>query len=442
MKINNFRFIGIATVALLLMVFFFMVSGRHQESEEDWNHYGHDASNSKFSALSQINTQNVKSLKQIWSYQDGIGGSSVLFNPLIVKGRMYSFLPSDKLAAIDAATGKLIWEFKMDSTDVSTWTRGVTFHPGSNGRPDALLFVYGATLYSINADNGALIREFGDEGRVDFYTGLSVADSMRSRVHVTANAPGVVFGNLFIVGCKVPDELPSISGDVRAFNVNTGKLEWVFHTIPREGEFGYTTWPKNARGKNGGANCWGGMALDKNLGIVYVPTASPSFDFYGADREGQNLFANCLLALDAKTGKRLWHFQTTHHDLWDRDNGSPPNLVQFKQKGKLVDGVALATKMGYVFVFDRKTGKPLFPIKEVPVPTKSDMPGEKPWPTQPIPTSPAPFVRQGFKPEYYSTVTPEVTQYIKDQIKEHQYDTGIYEPPSLRGSLIVPAAHG
>ncbi|NIJ54726.1 outer membrane protein assembly factor BamB family protein [Dyadobacter arcticus] len=431
-----------AAVLVALLIGFAPRTPQPSHVEDEWNHYGHDASNNKFSPLSIINTTNVGQLKEVWSYQDSKDGSSILFNPLIVKGKMFAFMPSDKLVALNPETGKLIWEFSPDSTDVSTWTRGVTFHPGKSGRQDALLFVFGSTLYSINASTGKLIQEFGEQGKVDFYTGLSVEPAMKKRVHVTANAPGVIYGDLFIVGCKVPDELPSTSGDVRAFNVNTGKMEWVFHTIPREGEFGYTTWPKHARQKNGGANCWGGMALDEKLGIVYVPTASPSFDFYGADREGENLFANCLLALDAKTGKRIWHFQTTHHDLWDRDNGSPPNLVQVKHDGKLIDGVALATKMGYVFLFDRKTGKPLFPIEEVPVPTKSDMPGEKPWPTQPIPTKPGPFSRQGFKPEYFSTITPEVTQFIKDQIAENKYNTGIYEPPGLNGSLIVPAAHG
>lgn len=184
------------------------------------------------------------------------------------------------------------------------------------------------------------------------------------------------------------------------------------------------------------------MALDVKRGIVYVPTASPSFDFYGADRPGKNLFANCLLALDAKTGKRLWHFQTAHHDLWDRDNGSPPNLVTVVQDGKPVDAVALVTKMAFVFIFDRVTGRPLFPIREVPVPTKSMMPGEKPWPTQPFPTKPAPFARQGYKEAYFSKLSPETESNIKKDLADQKYNVGMYDPPSLTGSVIVPAAHG
>ncbi|MBA4166327.1 MAG: PQQ-binding-like beta-propeller repeat protein [Chitinophagaceae bacterium] len=184
------------------------------------------------------------------------------------------------------------------------------------------------------------------------------------------------------------------------------------------------------------------MALDAKSGIVYVPTASPSFDFYGADRAGQNLFANCLLALDGRTGKRIWHFQTTHHDLWDRDNGSPPNLVNVAHNGKSIDAVALVTKLGYVFLFDRKNGDPLFDIKEVPVPATSEMPGEKPWPTQPFPAKPAPFARQGFRKEYYSNIDSGTNTFIENEIKKNGYNTGVYDPPNLRGSIVVPAAHG
>jgi quinoprotein glucose dehydrogenase len=235
----------------------------------------------------------------------------------------------------------------------------------------------------------------------------------------------------------VPDELPSTPGDIRAFNIHSGKLEWVFHVIPKPGEFGAETWAPNARQRNGGANCWAGMALDEKRGIVYVPTASPSFDFYGADRPGQNLFANCLLALDAKTGKRIWHFQTTHHDLWDRDNGSPPNLVTIHRNGKHIDAVALVTKMGYLFMFDRETGEPLFGVNEVPVDTVSSMPGEKPWPTQPIPVNP-PFARQGYQEKYFG----RSSAWIKQEIPKNHYKTGIYEPPSMEGSILLPTAHG
>jgi quinoprotein glucose dehydrogenase len=436
---------AVSSLGMFVGIFFAFSHGVSIQDEKrpgEWRHFGYDQTNNKFSPLDEIDGASVIRLKKAWTFEDKDGGSGIFFNPLIVKGRMIALMPSKKLVALDPLSGGILWEFSPDTTDVVTWSKGITYHEGKNGRPDALLFVFGSTLYSVNAATGKLNAFFGHGGRVDFYTGLAVPDSMRSRVHVTSNAPGVIFGDLFITGCKVPDELPSVSGDVRAFNVNSGNLEWVFKTIPEGGEFGSDTWPKDARKRNGGANCWAGMALDEQRGIVYVPTASPSFDFYGADREGQNLFANCLLALDAKTGKRIWHFQTTHHDLWDRDNGSPPNLVTVVHKGKRTDAVALVTKLGYVFLFDRATGKPLFPIEEIPVPTVSEMPGEKPWPTQPRPLKPAPFVRQGFRREYVKNIGEEGKLFVEQQLANGQLDTGIYAPPSLRGAVMLPSAHG
>jgi quinoprotein glucose dehydrogenase len=426
--------------AFILLVF--VKCGSKSNDDIDWTQYGKDYSHSKFSGLEKINVNNISNLKEIWHVEDDRDGSNIFFNPIVVKGKMIALMPSKRVVGLDAENGELLWEFAPDESQISNWTKGMTFSPGSNERPDAVYFVFGSTLYALDISNGTLIPTFGDGGKVDFYDGLELDESQRSRVDVTSNAPGVIFNDLLIIGCKVPDELPSISGDIRAFNINTGKLEWVFNTIPKEGELGADTWPKNARKRNGGANAWGGMALDEKGGIVYIPTGSPSFDFYGADRIGQNLFANSLIALDAKTGKYIWHFQITHHDLWDRDNGSPPNLVTVNHNGKNIDGVALVTKMGYVFLFDRETGTPLFPIEEVPVPTNSDMPGEEPWPTQPIPTKPKPFARQGFKKEYFSTITPDMARFIGDTLASTKYDTGIYNPPSLRGSIVVPSAHG
>ena len=399
-----------------------------------WPTFGHDASNNKFSALSDIDSANVAQLKEAWRFEDSTEGGGVYCNPVMMDNRVIGLMPSGKLVALDAATGKQLWVFTPDSSSISNWSKGLTYH---SGNPDRILLISGDKLYAINAEKGTVIKEFGKNGRVDFYEGLEVPDSMRTRVPVSSNAPGVVYKDLYIVGCKVPDELPATPGDIRAFNIYTGKLEWVFHVIPKPGEFGADTWSDSARRRNGGANCWAGMALDEKRGIVYVPTASPSFDFYGADRPGQNLFANCLLALDAKTGKRIWHFQTTHHDLWDRDNGSPPNLVTIKRDGKDVDAVALVTKMGYLFLFDRETGKSLYGINEVPVDTVSSMPGEKPWPTQPMPVNP-PFVRQGYQEKFFG----RSATWIKDEIIKNKYKTGIYEPPSMEGSIILPTMHG
>lgn len=405
-----------------------------KDVSSSWPTFGYDVSNNKFSPLMEIDSSNVKQLREVWRYEDLSDGGGVYFNPVIMEDRVIGMMPSNKLVALDAQTGKLLWEFIPDSSTISNWSKGITYH---KGEPDKIFLISGGTLYAINAENGTVFKEFGNNGRVDFYEGLDLPDSMRTRVQVSSNAPGVVYNDLFIVGCKVPDELPSIPGDIRAFNINTGKLEWVFHVIPKPGEFGADTWGVDARRRNGGANCWGGMALDEKRGIVFVPTASPSFDFYGADRPGQNLFANCLLALDAKTGKRLWHFQTTHHDLWDRDNGSPPNLVTVQYKGKEVDAVALVTKMGYLFLFDRVTGESLYGVKEVPVDTVSSMPGEKPWPTQPLPANP-PFARQGYEEKYFG----RSADWIKEEIRKNKYKTGIYQPPSIEGSIILPTMHG
>lgn len=403
----------------------------------DWPTFGHDASNNKFSQLTSIDTTNVGRLHEVWRIEDSVDLAGLYMNPIMFGNKLIGLMPSSRLMAFDPESGKVLWSFKPDTSNISNWSKGITGHPGKNGDPDQVFFIFGGTLYAINAETGKVMEAFGDKGRVDFYEGLELPDSMRNLVQVSSNAPGVVYKDLFIVGCKVPDELPSISGDIRAFNIHTGKLEWVFHTIPKAGEFGAETWSPNARQHNGGANCWAGMALDENRGIVYVPTASPSFDFYGADRPGKNLFANSLLALDAKTGKRIWHYQTTHHDLWDRDNGSPPNLVTVERNGKKIDAVALVTKMGYLFMFDRETGESLFEINEVPVDTVSSMPGEKPWPTQPIPVNP-PFARQGYKEEFYGPSA----EWIKSEVAKNKYKTGIYEPPSMAGSIILPTAHG
>ncbi|HEY5745873.1 MAG TPA: PQQ-binding-like beta-propeller repeat protein [Chryseolinea sp.] len=421
-------------LGFLSLAFLGACSPDKKDAASTWPTFGHDVSNTKFSTLTNIDTSNVAQLREAWRFEDSTEGGGVYFNPVMMDNRVIGLMPSNKLVAMDAATGKLLWEFAPDSSDISNWSKGMTYHAGT---PDRVFLISGGTLYSINAENGTVMKDFGNNGRVDFYEGLEVADSMRTQVPVSSNAPGVVYNDLFIVGCKVPDELPSTPGDIRAFNINTGKLEWVFHVIPKPGEFGADTWSADARQRNGGANCWAGMALDQQRGIVFVPTASPSFDFYGADRPGQNLFANCLLALDAKTGKRIWHFQTTHHDLWDRDNGSPPNLVTIKRDGKAIDAVALVTKMGFLFLFDRETGESLFEVNEVPVDTVSRMPGEKPWPTQPIPVNP-PFARQGYHEKFFG----RSAAWIKEEIAKNKYKTGIYEPPSMEGSIILPTAHG
>src|SRR5688572_31207996 len=410
-----------------------------QDGTSTWPTFGHDVSNNKFSALTDIDTSNVMQLQEVWRYEDTTEGGGVYFNPVMMGNRVIGLMPSNTLVALDAVTGKLLWVFVPDSSAIPNWSKGITYHPGN---PDRIFLISGDKLYAINAENGTVIKNFGNNGRVDFYEGLEVPDSMRMRVPVSSNAPGVVYNDLFIVGCKVPDELPSTPGDIRAFNINTGKLEWVFHVIPKPGEFGADTWNANARQRNGGANCWAGMALDEKRGIVFVPTASPSFDFYAADRPGQNLFANCLLALDARTGKRLWHFQTVHHDLWDYDNVSAPQLVTVRHNGQRVDGVALAGKTGFLYVFNRVTGAPLWPIEERPVP-KSDVPGEQAWPTQPFPTRPAPFARLTFTVDDLNPWlnTPEQYAAMKERVSKARNE-GLFTPPAIIDTISMPGNQG
>src|SRR6185369_6193100 len=267
-------------LGFLSLAFFCACSTDKQSDTSTWPTFGHDVSNNKFSTLAEIDTTNVKRLREVWRFEDATEGGGVYFNPVVMDNRVIGLMPSNRLVALDAMSGKMLWEFVPDSSDISNWSKGMTYH---RGNPDRIFLISGDKLYAINAENGTVLKDFGKNGRVDFYEGLEVPDSMRSRVAVSSNAPGVVYNDLFIVGCKVPDELPSTPGDIRAFNINTGQLEWVFHVIPKPGEFGAETWSSNARQRNGGANCWAGMALDEKRGIVFVPTASPSFDFYGAD---------------------------------------------------------------------------------------------------------------------------------------------------------------
>jgi quinoprotein glucose dehydrogenase len=273
----------ISTWRILLFVTCFSLAslGACSRDKQDatWPTFGHDVSNSKYAALAYIDTSNVAQLQEVWRFEDSTDGGGLYFNPVMMDNRLIGLMPSNKLVALDAATGKRLWEFAPDTSAIPNWSKGMTYYAGN---PDRVFLISGGTLYAINASSGTVISDFGDNGRVDFYEGLEVPDSMRTRVAVSSNAPGVVYNDLFIVGCKVPDELPSTPGDIRAFNANNGKLEWVFHVIPKPGEYGANTWGENARQHNGGANCWAGMALDQERGIVFVPTASPSFDFYGA----------------------------------------------------------------------------------------------------------------------------------------------------------------
>lgn len=369
------------------------------ESNESWPEYNGDGARSHYSALTQINAQNVSQLKVAWTYASG--GADTVFNrtqmqcnPIIVDGILYGVSANTQVFALDAANGNPIWKSKITETEGTT-SRGVTYW--REGQEKTIFIGAGKWLYAFDALRGKPVATFGQNGRINLKEGL---ERPGADEYVSANTPNVIYKNLLIVGVRVSESETALLGDIRAYDVRTGKKVWAFHTIPQMGETGAETWPANSRQNIGGANAWAGMAIDRERGIVYAPTGSAAFDFFGGNRKGDNLFANCLLALDAKTGKRLWHYQLVRHDIWDRDPPAPPNLLTVTHKGpdgrlRKVDAVAQITKQGYIFVFDRVTGKPLFPIEDRKF-TYEGVAGEYPAASQPIPLKPTYFSRQSF----------------------------------------------
>jgi quinoprotein glucose dehydrogenase len=424
--------------------------GKSDGPDQDWPVHGGNNAGNRYSSLTQINKNNVKNLKLAWTFDTGENnnpaerGMDIQCQPIIVNGIMYGTTPRLKVFAIEAATGKELWKFDPFEGKRPRFhpVRGVTYW--SEGKDKRILFTAGATLYAINAENGQLVKDFGKNGEVDFHDGLGDEKTYGydiNNFNIRNTTPGVVFKNLFITGSSVSEGGDALPGHIRAFDVRTGKVAWVFRTIPLPGEYGYDTWAKDSYKKLGGANCWAGMVLDEKRGTVFLGTGSPSVDFYGGARKGTNLFANCVIALNAQTGKRIWHFQTVHHDLWDRDIPCPPNLITVKHQGKMVDAVAQATKDGYIFVFDRDTGKPLFPVKEVPAPLSGALPGEQPWPTQPVPSKPAPFANQTLTEADITTRTPEAHAYVLDRFTKSMKGAK-NQPPSLEGSLLYGIGGG
>ena len=368
--------------------------------DADWPEYNGDAQRSHYSPLNQITPANVQQLNVAWTYASGgadtVGNRSQMqCNPIVIDGVLYGVSADTQVFALNATTGEERWKTNLTDTGGTT-SRGVTYW--ADGPDKRIFFGAGQWLYALNAESGELLREFGQQGRINLRTGI---ERPGADEYVRANTPSVIYKNLLIVGTRVSEDEAALLGDIRAYDVRTGQPVWTFHTIPQPGEFGYSTWaPANPRQRLGGANAWAGMAIDRQRGIVYAPTGSAAFDFYGGNRKGDNLFANCLLALDAATGKRRWHFQFVHHDIWDRDPPAPPNLLTVVQRGpdgrpRRIDAVAQITKQGHVFVFDRVTGRPLFPVVERAFPADG-VAGEQTSPTQPIPLKPAPFTRQTF----------------------------------------------
>jgi quinoprotein glucose dehydrogenase len=411
---------------------------------QDWASYLGDNERTHFSPLKQINNRNVAKLEVAWTYHCGDmrpgDRSQIQCNPLIIDGVLYGTSPELKLLALDAATGRELWRFdpyagKGEDGSLGV-NRGVVYWADKKDR--RILFTAGQYIYAVDAKTGKLIISFGDRGRVDLKQALG---RDVGQLYVLATTPGIIFHNLLIMGTRVAEGPgPAAPGHIRAYDIRTGGLVWIFHTIPHPGETGYETWPADAWKFIGGANCWAGMSLDEKRGIVFVPTGSATFDFWGGNRLGQNLFSDCLLALDATTGKRLWHYQFVHHDLWDRDLPAPPNLLRVQHNGRSVDAVAQVTKYGCIYLFDRATGEPLFPIEER-APPGSDLQGESAWPTQPLPFKPAPFTRQVFSADEITDITPESRKAVLEQFVKLRPHTP-FMPPSREGTIIFPGFDG
>ncbi len=403
-------------------------------SAQDWSVYG-GPGQTRYSSLKQITRQNVNRLRVAWTYDTADGPNASQTQPIVVNGVLYGLTPKHKVVALNAATGRLLWRYDSGIEGRGP-NRGLVYW--TDGAQQRIFSSVQSFVYALDAQTGKLITSFGNEGRIDLREGLGRDPAKQS---IVLTSPGVIYKDLLIVGDRTPEALPAPPGDIRAYDVRAGKIRWTFHTIPHPGEFGYDTWPKDAWTYSGAANSWPGLAVDEKRGMVYVPTGSAATDFYGADRWGDNLFANSLIALNAETGERVWHFQAVKHDLWDRDFPSPPNLVTVKRKGKLVDAVAQVTKHGWVFLFDRTNGKPLFPIDDYSYPS-STIPGELSAKTQPLPTKPGPFARQRLTEDMLSKRTPEIYQWALDQFRTFRSE-GQFVPLSAdKDTVMFPGFDG
>jgi quinoprotein glucose dehydrogenase len=409
-------------------------SAKQLLSNQDWPVNGGSLGNAHYSPLAQINRGNVASLAQAWSFDTQETGG-LQTSPIIVDAILYGITPTQKVFALNAATGKLLWKFDSGITGTQP-DRGLAYW--SSGTDKRILVGVMQFVYALDAATGKPIATFGKDGRIDLRENLSRSDP---EPFVSLTSPPVVYKDLFIVGGRNAETLPAPPGDIRAFDARTGHLRWAFHTIPQPGEPGYDTWPKDAWKYTGAANNWAGMTLDAERGIVYAPTGSAAFDFYGANRLGDDLFANCLLALNAETGKRIWHFQGVHHDIWDRDFPSAPVLLTVKRGEQNIDAVSQTTKQGFVYLFDRVTGTPLFPISSRKYPS-STVPGEVAAAEQPLPAKPTPFARQLLTEDMLTNRTPEVHQWAVERFRKVRSE-GQFVPFSVGiDTVIFPGFDG
>jgi quinoprotein glucose dehydrogenase len=407
----------------------------------DWPHYGGSPDQSRYSPLAQITRENVSSLKVAWTYDtgDAFKGSEMQCQPVVAHGVLYATSPKLRVFALDARTGKPLWSFEPNKdAKVSGRTRIRGLMYWERGEERRIYFGARHWLYALDARTGKPLAGFGREGRVDLREGFAGREP--ASLTVGLNSPGVFHGDLLIIGSIVPEGLPSSPGDIRAYDVHTGRQRWAFHTIPHPGEPGHETWPKDAWQYAGGANAWAGLSLDEKRGLVYAATGSAAYDFYGANRIGDNLYANTILCLRAATGERVWHFQAVKHDIWDRDFPAPPALVTIRKDGRERDVVAQPGKNGRLYVLDRETGEPVWPMQEVAVPV-SDVPGEKTAPRQLLPTLPPPFTRQRFTEELITKRTPAATKSVRERWQAMRKG-GEYDPPSLQGTVLFPGMDG
>ena len=446
---NKLPFQQLLSFAGLLI--FISCAEKEKKSHDTWSVFGGSKEGTHYSSLTQLDTNNVTKLQVAWEYHTGdmdtANHSQIQCNPIIVDGILYGTSPQLKLFALDAATGKDKWVFNpIDSIDVDKRMffvlnncRGVTYYDGGQNNKH-IFYTAGSYLYNINAETGKPDSSFGAKGYIDLHDGLG---RDVSELFVTATTPGIIYKDEIIIGTRVDEGAAAAPGHIRAYDVKTGKQKWIFHTIPQPGEAGYETWEDPVAWKHvGGANSWSGFTMDEERGILFAPTGSASSDFYGAKRKGQNLFANSLLAIDAATGKRIWHFQFIHHDVWDRDLPTAPALVTITKDGKKIDAVAQTTKTGMVYIFDRTNGAPVYPIDEVPVDTVTETPGEKIFPTQPIPRLPKPFVRQTFTADDLNPYLPDTSlARVKKELAGYRYGK-MFTPPGTQTSIVFPGYDG
>lgn len=447
------RKLRLAGIALLLACFAHSCQQpAPDEIHTGWPVYAGSKTAIRYSSNRQIHPGNVNLLEQAWVYDTGDkdpgNRSQIQCNPIVVDGILFGTSPQSKLFALHAATGMPLWVFDPYTPGGQAKTpeavyhinRGVTYWQDEQGGGKRIFYSAGPRLYCIDAEKGVPVAGFGSNGFIDLRENLDV-EINPEEAYAVGTSPGIIYKDLLIVGMRLSEDAGALPGHIRAFDARTGERRWIFHTIPHPGELGYDTWEDpNAWKRIGGANNWAGMALDEKRGIVYVPTGSASPDFWGGGRKGQNLFANSLAALDAATGRHIWHYQVIHHDLWDRDLPATPGLITVRHGGRLIDAVAQITKHGYIFLFDRQSGEPLFPIVERPVSTEG-LPGEAPWPTQPIPTLPEPFARQHFGPEDIARLSPESHANLLERYNKVAYREP-FTPPGKGGVWIFPGFDG